>query len=151
MHLIQNTSEVYQRSYVRFEDLPDTDNTRIMVLRVAQEDGTFIANTGLQKNSTAYYWVIRVSGQTQQNYTTTVSADTWNEMEFYFNATTNGNATLWVNGTKIGEMTGDFSGVGNLARVYPYIFIGDGNQVSAKTVYHDNYRVVLNIEVHFTS
>ena len=62
-------------------------------------------------------------------------------MKFYFNATTNGQARLWVNGILMCEMTGDFSGVGNIARVYPYIYISGGAQASAKTVYHDNYRV----------
>jgi len=141
MHIIQNTSEVYQRSFVRFEELPDTNETRIMIMRISQEDGTFIANTGIFRNATGYYWVIRVAGQTQQNFSATVSADVWNGIEMYFNATVDGNATLWVNGTVIGTHTGDFSGVGNLARVYPYIYIGDGAQATAKTVYHDNYRV----------
>ena len=146
MHPIQDLREVFQRSYVRFEDLLLTDNTRIMVLRVGDEDGTFIANAGLFKNSTGYYWTIRVdNGEngvfSSYTYDASITSDTWYSMEFYVNAAVNGNATLWVDEVEKCEVTGDFSGLGNIARVYPYIYIGDGNQTSAKTVYHDNYRV----------
>ena len=144
MHVVQNVTEAYQRSYVKFEDLPDTDNTRIMVLRVAGEDGAFIGNAGIFKNSTGYYWAVFINivgGQSAYTFDASISADTWYEMEFYVNATTSGNSTLWVNGTKMVEKTGDFSSVGSIQRVYPYIYIDMGRQESSKTVYHDNYRV----------
>jgi len=141
MHMIQDTTEIYQRSYIRFEDLPDTDGTTIWVLRVAQEDGAWIASAGVNRTAGNYYWRIGEKGGATNNTLDEINAYEWYEVEFYFNATTNGQARLWVNGTLMCEMTGDFSGVGNIARVYPYIYISGGAQASAKTVYHDNYRV----------
>ncbi len=139
--IIQNTTEIYQRSYIRFEDLPDTDGTTIWVLRVAQEDGTWMASAGVNRATGNYYWRMAETGGATNNTLDGINADEWYEVEFYFNATTNGQARLWVNGTLMCEMTGDFSGVGNIERVYPYIYISGGAQASAKTVYHDNYRV----------
>jgi len=137
MHIIQNTSEVFQRSYVRFEDLPDTDGTRILVLRIAQEDGTWIASAGINRTGGNYYWHISETGGTSNNTQDTIGADSWQNIEFHFNTTI---GQLWINDTLKCEIRGDFSGVGNLARVYPYIYV-IGTQISAKTVYHDNYQV----------
>ena len=142
MNLVQNTTEIYLRSYVRFEDLPDTDDSRINVLRIAQEDGTGISIASVNRTGGNYYWQIREAGGGSDTLKDTIKVDQWYEMELYFNATANGNATLWINSTKVCEIIGDFSTVGNIARVYPYIFCGGANpQSSAKTVYHDNFRV----------
>jgi len=143
MHLIQGTDEVYQRSYVRFEDLPDTNNTRLMVLRMGSSANSFIVSAGVFNMSSNVYWCIDLLGNSAnppENYTqATINADQWYLMELYYNATTNGNAILWINNVLQGQTTGDYSAY-DLERVYPYIYVEDA-QVSAKTVYHDNYRV----------
>lgn len=83
---------------------------------------------------------IGYNGSVHNNTQATINADQWYEMEFYFNPTSNGKATLWINGALACELTGDFSGLGNIGRVYPCIGL-EGNNTSAITVYHDNYRV----------
>ena len=147
-HIVQNTPEVYMRSFVRFEDLPDTNNSVIWFYRIAREDGTWIASAGVHRINSNYYWIISTSGggNTQNETQTTINADTWYEVEFYFNATSNGNGTLWVYTdveTKMCEVAGDFSGVGDIASVYSYIYLGGwgGDQAAGKSLYHDDFRV----------
>jgi hypothetical protein len=142
MHVVQDTTEIYLRSYVRFEDLPDTNGTVLWVLRVAQDDGTWIASAGVNLTDGNYYWRIKETAGTENDTQDTINADQWYELIFYFNATTNGRARLWVNRTLMCEMTGDFSSVGSIGRVYPYLYVSDGAQASSKTVYHDNYAVI---------
>jgi hypothetical protein len=139
MHIVQDTNEVYQRSFVRLEDLPDTSGSILWVLRVAQEDGTWISSAGVNLTDGLYYWHIQESGGTRNYTQQTINADVWYELEYYFNATTNGKATLWVNGTLMCDMTGDFTN--DIAMVYPYLYCDYENQVSPKTVLHDNYWV----------
>jgi len=144
MHIIQNTTAVFQRSYARFEELPDANNTRLMVLRTATESGIFIASVGVYRMNSNYYWCIDITGSPTnppENYTqATINTGTWYNLEFYFNSTTNGNATLWVNNLLQCETVGDFSSFGEIARVYPYLYV-EGAQFSSKTVYHDNFAV----------
>ena len=144
MYLVQNITEIYQRSYVRFEDLPDTNHTRIAVMRLATTGGTYISAVSVYKLEANYYWAIHITGDPDlpsTNYTLkTINADTWYCLEFYFNATANGNATLWVDNQLTCEATGDYSSLGLISRVYPYIYVV-GAQSSPKTVYHDNFRV----------
>ncbi|NIO36481.1 hypothetical protein GTO27_02135 [Candidatus Bathyarchaeota archaeon] len=137
---VHGVTEIYQRSYVRFEGLPDNSNTEINTLRVAQDDGTWIASAGIYNLSGNIYWMVEVTGF-PLNYTLdAVTSGTWYSMELYLSATTNGNATLWIDGALKCQITGDFSEVGDIARVAPYVYI-DGAQNSAKTVYHDDFRV----------
>jgi len=137
MHIIQNTTEVYQRSYVRFEDLPDANDTRLLVLRIAQEEGTWITSAGVNMTGGNYFWYISETDGTANYTQDAINADQWYLMEYHFNTTI---GELWINNTLMCQMSGDFSDSGNLARVYPYLYV-EGAQASAKTVYHDNYRV----------
>jgi len=139
MHFVQDVNEVYQRSYVRLEELPDTDGTIMWLLRVAQSDGTWISSAGINRTEANYYWHIQESGGTRNYTQQTINADVWYELEYYFNATTNGKATLWVNGKLMCDMTGDFAN--DIAIVCPYLYCDYENQVSPKTVLHDNYLV----------
>lgn len=108
---------------------------------MAKENGGLIVSAGINKIDTSYYWHIYVQTTDTQNDTqATINADQWYCIELYFNATTNGCAKLWIDDVLMCELTGDFSGAGDIERVYPYIYIV-GNQSSAKTVYHDNYCV----------
>ena len=143
MHIVQNTSKVFQRSHVRLESLPDTNNSRLQLLRVATDSGSFIASTGVYNLSGSTYWSIDIAGGSTdpENYTqATINNETWYSIEFYFNATPNGNAALWVNDVLMCQVTGDYSSLGDIGRVYPYLYV-EGAQPSAKTIYHDNYRV----------
>ena len=92
MHIIQGVSEVYQRSYVRFEDLPDANATRLMVMRM-EHDSSYITAVGVLNMSGNMYWCIDVNAvphNPPENYTlATINADQWYLMEFYFNSTTN--------------------------------------------------------------
>ena len=145
-HQIRSVTEVYQRSYVRYATLPDVNDTNIWALRIGREDDSWIASAGILRLNGNYYWHIgERSGVYNYTLDSDIQPDTWYSMEFYVNATTKGNAILWINNVKKCEMTGDFSGY-TISRVYPYIYISGGlddvgNQMSGKTLYHDNYRV----------
>jgi len=140
----QGVDEVYARAWVRFPELPDTNNTRIMVVNVQKDGGTYIASAGVYNMSGNYYWCIHVGADPANppsNYTlSTINVDTWYCVELYFNATTNGNATVWINDVLKCEVTGDFSGHNPIAEVLPYIYVA-GAQSSTKTVIHDNFGV----------
>jgi len=140
MHIVQPVSAIFMRSYVTFEDLPDSDGT-IWVLRMATEGGTWIASTGINRTGANYYWSVAETSGTRNYTQDTINADETYEIEIYFNATTNGNATVWINNTIMCEMTGDFSGAGTIQRVYPYIFIAYGAQTTRKSVYQDLFAV----------
>jgi len=140
----QRVNEVYARTYIRFPELPDTNNTRLMVLNIQKEGGTYIAGAGVYRFSDNYYWSIHVSGDSANppsNYTlATINTNTWYGLELYFNATSDGNAILWVNDVLKCEVTGDFNSYAPIAEVLSYLYI-DGAQASSKTVFHDNFEV----------
>ena len=141
MHIVQDSPWVFIRSYVRFEDLPDTNGSIIWFHRIASESGRWVSTAGVEKINGSYNWITRAADGTTNRTQDVINPDTWYCVEYHFNATTNGNATLWVNNVKKCEMTGDFSGY-TIARVYPYIYIsGEAGQASPKTVYHDDFRV----------
>jgi hypothetical protein len=138
MKVFASSSEIYMRSWVYFETLPDT-RTTLYVLRMANSADNYIGVAGVENENDQYRWRISILGIA--NYTAeSISSSTWYCLEFYINATTNGNATLWVNKVKKCELTGDFSEQGNIERVYPQVFIS-GAGTNNKTVYHDNFRV----------
>ena len=146
MHEFTDVSEVYMRSYVRFEDLPDTNDSVLWFHRMAQSDGTFIAAAGVHKVNANYYWMIYHSDLVMNETQATINADTWYGVEFYFDATTNSHATLWVYDgieTRMCEMSGDFSSYGSIGIVYPYIYAGgwNGSQQTSKTLFHDDFAV----------
>jgi len=151
VHEVKNTTvtSAYMKAFVRLEDLPDTNNSVLWLLRYGKTDDTFIANIGVHLLNANYYWITTEMGGTTNKTQRTINADTWYGVEFYFNATTNGNGTLWVtedNGTstiKMCEISGDFSSVGYIGKIYFYVYAGGwgGSQQSAKTVYFDNVRI----------
>jgi len=146
MHIVSKVSEVYMSSYVRFEDLPDTNNSVLWFHRIARSDGTFIAAAGVHKVNANYYWLIYHSDSVMNETQAMIKADKWYGVEFYFNATTSGNSMLWVyddGETKMCEMSGDYNSYGSIGIVCPYIYAGgwNGSQQTSKTLFHDDFAV----------
>jgi len=136
------TSEVYEATHVRFPELPDSNNTRLMFLNVQKYGGKYIASVGVYRLNNNYYWSVHITGDPANppsNYTkSTIDVDTWYRLEFYLNATANGKAILWVNGMLRCEVTGDFSSYAPITESLPYLYV-KGTQASSKTVFHDNF------------
>ena len=59
MHTVTNSLEMYVRSFVRFEDLSDTNDTNFFVLRIATDTGSWLVAAGVLNLSANYYWYIR--------------------------------------------------------------------------------------------
>lgn len=139
--LSTSLSEVFVRTYLRLEDLPDTNHSSLRFLECRTGTGTLIAAAMVYRLDSTYYWAVMAGADdpiTGGNYTSaTINADTWYGVELYVNATTNGNITLWVDDTLKCEEIGDHSSYGMVGRVQLTAFI-NGEQISAKTVYQDS-------------
>jgi len=123
MHVIQPVTEVYQRTKVYFRDLPDTSNTRMLVLRMGTVDGTYLAAAGVERQGSTYYWMVDFSGGAvgEDDSVATINIGVWYNVEFYVKATVDGNMTLWVtpdggSTVKMCEATGDYSDLGQIGR-----------------------------------
>lgn len=141
-HVIAPMSELYARTCVRLEDLPDTSASGIKVLEFETVGGILIGAVMVYVESGIYYWAVQVGGENwdEGNRTaSTINADTFYCVVMYANATANGNFSVWVNNELKCEDLGDYSGLGTIQKVAIYCQLY--NQASSKTVYHDYFAV----------
>ena len=142
-HITVAMSELYMRSFVRLEDLPDTNASAIKLMEFQTMGGTLIASAMVYREDSTYYWAVQVGGENwnEGNRTSsTIMADTDFGVELYANVTANGNVTLWVNEELKCEDLGDYLGLGEIQKVVLYSQIY-GSQSSAKSVFHDSFEV----------